>query len=55
MPEQQGEQPAPQPATPIVDETAADMGTLVSMGLVDPPPQPSSEPPPPPVYDGLAE
>lgn len=42
------EQPAPQPATPRVDETAADMGTLVSMGVVEPQPIPCSDPPPPP-------
>ncbi|WP_275558472.1 hypothetical protein [Streptomyces sp. 5-6(2022)] len=49
----QDEQPAPQPAVPIPDTTAADMGTLVGMGVVDPQPTPSPEPPPPPNYDGL--
>ena len=50
----QDEQPAPQPAVPIVDETAADMGTLVDMGVVEPHPEPSPEPPPPPNYDTMA-
>lgn len=48
------EQPAPQPAVPIPDTTAADMGTLVGMGVVDPQPTPSPEPPPPPNYDTMA-
>ncbi|MGW7617442.1 hypothetical protein ACWGLG_16550 [Streptomyces antimycoticus] len=48
------EQPAPQPAVPIPDTTAADMGTLVGMGVVEPQPEPSPEPPPPPNYDGMA-
>lgn len=46
-------QPAPQPATPRVDETAADMGTLVDMGVVEPQPEPSPEPPPPPNYEPM--
>ncbi|MEU1663539.1 hypothetical protein ABZ547_07985 [Streptomyces sparsogenes] len=50
----QDEQPAPQPATPVTDTTAADMGTLVNMGVVDPQPEPSPEPPPPPNYDTMA-
>lgn len=50
----QDEQLAPQPAVPIVDETAADMGTLVDMGVVEPQPEPSPEPPPPPNWDTMA-
>ncbi|MFH8751140.1 hypothetical protein ACH4GK_31630 [Streptomyces rimosus] len=42
------DQPAPQPAEPRVDETAGDLGSLVRLGLVEPPPVPSPEPPPPP-------
>lgn len=36
---------APRPVAPTVDKTSADMGTLVEMGLVDPPPTPSPAPP----------
>lgn len=44
------DQPAPQPVpvTPTPDDTAADLGTLEDMGVVDPQPTPSPEPPPPP-------
>lgn len=44
MPEQD-EQPAPQRATPRVDHTRADMGTLVAMGWADPQPVASPAPP----------
>lgn len=51
MPDEQDEieQPAPQPAVPPVDLTAADLGTLVDMGVVDAPPEPAPAPPPPPI------
>lgn len=39
------EQPAPQRATPRVDHTRADMGTLVAMGWADPQPVASPDPP----------
>lgn len=41
------DQPAPVPVTPVVDESAADLGTLEDMGVVEPQPTPSPEPPPP--------
>jgi hypothetical protein len=42
------------PARPRVDDTAGDLGSLVQLGMVDPPPEPASaelvltpeEPPP---------
>lgn len=40
---------ATQPSPPPVDETAADTGTLVGMGVVEEQPVPTEEPPPEPV------
>ncbi len=37
-----------EPAMPEVDPTAADTGSLVELGVVDPPPVPAEEPPPEP-------
>ncbi|MEU8525239.1 hypothetical protein AB0C77_06495 [Streptomyces sp. NPDC048629] len=34
------ELPTERPARPRVDETAADLGTLVDMGVVEPQPEP---------------
>lgn len=34
------DQPAPRPVTPRVDDTAADLGPLVAMGLVEARPTP---------------
>jgi hypothetical protein len=52
--------PDPIPVTPRVDESAADMSSLVQLGLAEP--QPVPEPPPPatdpfqePVYPGLPD
>lgn len=45
------EQSAPVQVTRPLDDTAADMGTLIGMGLVEEQPVPSPDPPPPPVYD----
>jgi len=42
------EQPAPRPMRPRPDTGGADLGSLVEMGLAEPPPEPSPEPPPPP-------
>jgi hypothetical protein len=36
----------PRPARPIVDDTGADMGTLVDLGLVEEQPEPPAEDPP---------
>lgn len=41
------EQPPPRPARPPVDDSAADTGTQVDRGVMEPPPEPSPEPPPP--------
>ncbi|MFF8589922.1 hypothetical protein ACF061_00540 [Streptomyces sp. NPDC015220] len=45
--------PDPIPLPPRVDETAADVGSLVRLGHVDPPPvpAPADEPDPPPSDD----
>lgn len=55
---EQSAQPAPQPARPRVDTTAADLGSLAAMGVVEAPPEPSPESPAPstqpfqePVYE----
>lgn len=37
--------PKPRPEPPRVDTTAADVASLVAMGVMDPPPVPSPEPP----------
>lgn len=42
------EQPEPRPVTPRPPTAGADLGSLVDMGLAEPPPEPSPEPPPPP-------
>src|SRR5438874_12503993 len=44
------DQPAPVPVTPRGDESAAGLGTLEDMGIVEPQSAPSPEPPQPPVY-----
>ncbi|MFJ3950340.1 hypothetical protein ACIPXV_09745 [Streptomyces libani] len=51
------EQPAPVPVQSRTDEAAADLGSLVDLGMAEPPPEPSPEPPPPPVqtFDTPAE
>lgn len=36
--------PADQPFQPVVDLTAADVETLVEMGILEPPPQPEPQP-----------
>lgn len=41
----------PQPVEPRPDPAGADLGSLVELGLAEPPPEPSPEPPPPPVLN----
>lgn len=52
--------PEPRPVTPRTDESAADMGSLIDLGLAEEQPTPSPEPPPtepqepmyePPMYE----
>ncbi|WP_329114417.1 hypothetical protein [Streptomyces sp. NBC_01353] len=47
LPVPPAELPAQRPVTRRVDETAADMGTLIDMGVVEEQPEPPPAEPPP--------